>query len=407
MYPHSDQPEQQFVTLSGRITSESFINKCKQVGINPENVVYIFPGNDSHHGKEQNAPYTIKGGLNLAALAGELGRLNYPTLSLPTTFWDIKDKENQMVLAHKAVADLWRAIGYGMHLALPVREKGKVQLNAEKGEPILDEKGERALYSPNHFFTKSLDKTNCEPNFWGGIEKTPNTKLADYYLEQLNHLKTFLAQQAKAKEKEGTVIKFPHADFESAYIEGFEANQKVKEGKKPDDWFLPVFKRVIRATSKSATTPPIPTASLTPSLRGGSANSFVPNEPPLNLTQGETWKKIQEILNSNPHQSWQHEEIKANVFCITHDKEQFTIEKNKVSTATFTQNTFDKMAETLHAAGVKQTRIDAPDAIRAMMIEAAKKFNITIINAQQNPAVTRAKEDNHNQPPELRRRNSI
>ncbi|KTD32016.1 DUF5617 domain-containing protein [Legionella israelensis] len=165
--------------IDGQINIENYKQYCQNHKIKPENAVFIFPGNASHHTKESTL-FSIKSGGGLARAAAQIGREGYATLSLPTTNmekWE-KDKKQQEIV-QTAIADLYRAAGAGYHIILPVR--------FHENEDYFDEGlGAEQLY---------------EPNFWGGIQSVPNLLLARHYLEQLNLLNEFLDQD-EDKQKE-------------------------------------------------------------------------------------------------------------------------------------------------------------------------------------------------------------
>lgn len=165
-------------TKSATLTSGKFIfltefmdndnvyyqRKCKTEGIECEKTVFIFPGNSGHHTAHQTL-YGLKSGGGLAAAAQCLNRIKVPTLSLPTLF-DVNDA-NKNILAQHAIADLWKALGFGLNLALPVR--------VQSGKKYFDD----------------CFNDNYEPSFWGGILISSDKKLANYYLGELKRIKEF------------------------------------------------------------------------------------------------------------------------------------------------------------------------------------------------------------------------
>lgn len=188
--------------LQGRLNFESFTRFCKQYQIDPEKTVFIFPGNPSHHSANQTL-YSKKAGGGLAHVAYELGEHGIPTLSLPTTGMNGIEDDKSKLLAEHAVADLWRAVGFGLNIALPVRSQ-----------------------TNNQYFDNRLMNCNekLEPSFWGGIETISNKSLGNYYLEQLNLLSEFLKDGKSHSYQE-----FLH--------EGEVARSLMDSGQQPSAWF--------------------------------------------------------------------------------------------------------------------------------------------------------------------------
>lgn len=153
-----------------RITLNSYRKYCSENNI--KYPVFIFPGNRSHHSSNHNL-YSIKSGAGLASLAENIGRAGLPVLSLPTTSLSNYSNDSQsQAIAQKAVADLWKAVGKGYSLVIPVRNHKNAQ-----------------------YFSQPLAGTGLEPSFWGGVESTPNKSLADFYTAQLNILAQFINNQ--------------------------------------------------------------------------------------------------------------------------------------------------------------------------------------------------------------------
>ncbi len=195
--------QQKFLSIQGRITAESFQQSCIENGINPHQAVFIFPGNISHHGAYHTL-YSKKYGGGLGIPAGELGELGIAVLSIPTTGMSIVDNEKHIPpLAITAIADIWKAIGFGMSIVLPVRKPSGIK-----------------------FFINTFND-GTEPSFWGENERTPNVKLAEYYLKQLSFIQDFLQGEKQA----------PPEEFNDAFKLGREMQLQVSNNLTADAWF--------------------------------------------------------------------------------------------------------------------------------------------------------------------------
>lgn len=181
---------QQFELLDQNpITANSYIQKYGD-----RKTVFIFPGNTDHHGAGVTL-YSHKGGAGLAGVAAALGRKNVATLSLPTTGMN----SGNTAIGESAIADLWRAVGFGMTLVLPVR------------------KHTNKRYFSKPLTTKDLE-CEFEPSFWGGLEPTTNLKLANYYLSELQTLYDFC---------NGITQHLP-SDYKKFYAEGQNAKKALE-----------------------------------------------------------------------------------------------------------------------------------------------------------------------------------
>lgn len=161
----------------GRQDVDNFKTVCRSNGLDPKKVIFVFPGNPSHHGPHVT-PYTIKSGGGLAAVAQALGQAGYPTLSLPTTGMEHSSNDpNIEEIGKKAVDDLFKAVGEGFHIMIPVRKR-------------------------TEFFPRGLIAFNGkrEPSFWGAINKQANIPLAEYYLQQLELLAALIDANDEEKE---------------------------------------------------------------------------------------------------------------------------------------------------------------------------------------------------------------
>lgn len=195
-----------FIYVEGFIDLPTFQKKAKEQNLDPKKVVFLFPGNSGHHVKGTNL-YTIKGGGGLAIPAQNLGRLGYPVLSLPTTSmekWSSDSKQQQTV--KDALADLYRAVGAGYHLLLPVRS-----------------------HDDTTYFDSGLADTKdlLEPSFWGQNLKTPNKPLATHYIQELDKLAVFI----KLSEEER--LKAAQADSTNPFFEAYLDGLQMKED---DPW---------------------------------------------------------------------------------------------------------------------------------------------------------------------------
>lgn len=206
--------------MKGGVDNNTLKKLADKNSIAPKDLVLVFPGNPTHHG-DKHTLYSQKSGAGLADAAANWSAAHKPTLSLPTTnvgSWDADPKPNQ-AMVDGAVKDLYKALGAGKTLVLPVRDSG---LKADKG------KG-----SP--YFEKSLKGTNLEPKFWGGVEGTPNPQLANHYMDQLNHLRYFseLIDKQEKAEKGGE----PLSAEEQSELDQFKSNRSelwaaYQDGKK-------------------------------------------------------------------------------------------------------------------------------------------------------------------------------
>jgi hypothetical protein len=203
-------PLQKFLLLvDEKLNKNVFEKQCQLNHLEPNNTVFLFPGNVGHH--HHHTLYSIKSGAGLATVAEELGAAHYPTLSLPIVgLAGVND------IAKQAIADLWRAIGFSMSLALPVR-------NREKDET---------------YFDHGIDNENkFEPKFWGGVNRDPDQLLAQYYLQELIHIKNFIEATHK-QEAFSKLTEFPDLKaFKDAFDEGVHAKRMLEEQKTVSPWF--------------------------------------------------------------------------------------------------------------------------------------------------------------------------
>ena len=71
----------------GNVTVEEYENFCGKNKTSADKSVFLFPGNQSHHGAKHNL-YSVKSGGGLARVAGELGQKGLPVLrAYPESRW--------------------------------------------------------------------------------------------------------------------------------------------------------------------------------------------------------------------------------------------------------------------------------------------------------------------------------
>lgn len=161
------------IYFKGWANVPSYEKQCRDSGfdLNEKKVVFLFPGNSSHHGPHVTL-FSIKGGSQLATAALQIGSKGYPTLSLPTTSmgeWATDAKQQATV--QKAIEDLYQAFGAGYSFMLPSRD-----------------------HQDTEYFDHGLGVDELlEPAFWGGELKVANKPLANHYINALNKLSEFMA----------------------------------------------------------------------------------------------------------------------------------------------------------------------------------------------------------------------
>lgn len=199
--------------IKGFVDHETYETFCNRNNTTPENAVFIFPGNPSHHGPTHNL-YSKKSGGGIAAFTGSLGDKGLPVLSLPTTgMGDVSKDLRTAHLANSAVEDLWKAVGAGYQLVLPVR----------------DHKNKQYFKTP---LTPQSNKSSpVEPSFWGGIEKKSNKHLAEFYVNHLNRLVAFLA--VKDTPEEQSFLTELRESENGNLVEAYQKGQTMAEN---DPW---------------------------------------------------------------------------------------------------------------------------------------------------------------------------
>ncbi len=193
------------IYLSGIITVNLYRKTCQENQLPPERVVFLFPGNSGHHGADETL-FSIKKGAGLAQASAAIGNAGYPTLSLPTTGmeqWSNNALQQRIVKA--AIADLYRAIGAGYSLALPVRaHRNKVYFNA----------------GLKH-------NSDYEPSFWGGVQTADNLNLANHYTKALDQLADFIVLPEAGR------LELLSEDNNKDFLEAYNNGKGMREG---DPW---------------------------------------------------------------------------------------------------------------------------------------------------------------------------
>ncbi len=159
------------IQVEGFLDTPGFEKLCLDHQLDPKKVVFLFPGNASHH-EEGTTLFSVKSGGGLAHLARTNGQKGYPVLSLPTTTmeeWENNDWQKEIVTG--AIADLYRALGAGYYFMLPVRD-----------------------HASTYYFSEGLKSSagKKEPSFWGGIQRASNIALADHYQNELDYFQEFV-----------------------------------------------------------------------------------------------------------------------------------------------------------------------------------------------------------------------
>ena len=187
-----------FMYIQGRVDVRTYKELCKNNGYDSEEkkCIFIFPGNSSHHALGTTL-FSIKSGGGLAAASAAIGTAGYPTLSLPTTSmeeWSTNSRQQQIVRG--ALVDLYKAVGAGYQLILPVRE-----------------------HHDTRYFDHPLDADlQLELSFWGGIQAAANKPLANHYIKELHALSLFMSLLPEEQDKLARAE--PDNPFYQAYVQG-------------------------------------------------------------------------------------------------------------------------------------------------------------------------------------------
>ncbi len=216
-----------------RVSIQTYENFARANKFNPRKSVFLFPSNTGHHTKEHSL-YSRKSGGGLAGVAAELYEHEIPALGLPTT-----SMPSQMTLkqieqpsdfsercAKKAISDIWAAVGFGLDVVCPVRERR----------------------ADSQYFSEALTEDNKEARLWGNIEKTPNLALGDYYHEQLKliYSATHQDRENKKEDDDDPILSFMEANlgkidpsFKEAYQQGKMAAKQLQPqgGIVQNHWF--------------------------------------------------------------------------------------------------------------------------------------------------------------------------
>jgi hypothetical protein len=186
-------------THQGMLSAADYAEVCRHKGIDPSETVFLFPGNRSHHAPGITL-FSPKTGGGLARVAHDLGKLNYATLSLPTTTMEHwANDTNQQSVVQQAIEDLYRAAAAGFDFLLPARR-----------------------HQNTRYFDEALafEGGQLEPSFWGGIQASPNKPLANHYTQALNDLNAFLLlddEERLANARENL-----NSPFMEAYLQGLK-----------------------------------------------------------------------------------------------------------------------------------------------------------------------------------------
>lgn len=241
-----------FFLFEGDIDPQSYDHFF--LGYNIENTVFIFPGNEEHHGPDVSL-VSKKDGEGLAkATASIFDSQNknnscFPSLSFMNTYYNgstltfdlpksfndepinakyfgTLDKITKKVkgqitgkkipdICKNAVLDLWIAIGAGYDVCLPVRK------------------------FKNYFFSKPLKGTKkLEPSFGGDNNKVRQPKLYDFYRRHIEIMRSFLGKSDADQNQDSleTILEYEEdfsPEFKSLIIENFVNGKNNSKS----DWF--------------------------------------------------------------------------------------------------------------------------------------------------------------------------
>lgn len=138
-------------------------------GLKLEHPVLVWATNIKDHHPMNQGVSTVsltskKSGGGFGVLAGNCHKAGIPTLGLPSCQSSGGVGKVSKEQAEHAIKDLWKAIGGGYDLVIPVR-----------------------LHNNKTYFTTSINVNGkqAEPSLWGQNNTTQNTDIGDYYIEQL------------------------------------------------------------------------------------------------------------------------------------------------------------------------------------------------------------------------------
>lgn len=219
----SDAQLPHIITIDNpKITVEAYKQNLeeKAAGTDPHKSAFIFPGNDTH--AATNNIHGKKSGGGIAVVAGELGDANIGTLSLPTTIFnsgDFTEPNAYDNLAKSEMAKLWKAVGEGYTLVLPVRPSAK---NGNKYFLPADRENISGITGDN----------SLEPSFWGQnqTEYAKGTEtFHTFYCKELGDLQKFILawNQPGANKKQLLAnLEEQKPDFHKAFLAGVANNPK-------------------------------------------------------------------------------------------------------------------------------------------------------------------------------------
>lgn len=192
-------------------TVADYENSLKTLGIKPKNKpVFIFPGNTNAINTSAATLYSIKGDkAGLASVAKMIGEEEFATLSVPMTGisdrWEDNDREKALIT--KAIAELYRAVGHGCTLVLPVRNVNFVEGTTVFNDEVLP----LNIDGPPLFL---------EPAFGGGNQKNLNPALAKYYLKAFTDLYNFVSKNYDEKHHSNE-----RREIDPVFWDAFEAGR--------------------------------------------------------------------------------------------------------------------------------------------------------------------------------------
>jgi hypothetical protein len=208
--------------FDGKVDADSYKDFAESKGFDPRKSVFLFPSNTGHHTNVRSL-YSRKSGAGLAKAADELYEHEIPCLGLPTTGMPanitLKDIQGAsfppITYAKAALIDIWAALGFGLDLVCPVRERRQ---------------------NPQYFseaLTKG-DKGDKEASFWGQNEENPNLELADYYHAQLKLIHSATIYQPE-ENKEGdadrilSFLQKNQEEIDYTFINSYKSGKRAAE----------------------------------------------------------------------------------------------------------------------------------------------------------------------------------
>lgn len=196
--------------FQGNVDLASYQAKQADGTIEPKSA-FIFPGNHGHASQEF---LKANGGAGLAAPTAALNGAGIGTLSLPTVFTGSESKAELDAMVESEMAKLYKAVGMGYQLVLPVRAKK---------DDIFTDRDRAAVQA----ITGSKD---LEPSFWGGVLAKPDANTAELpkdYACALAKLQDFINDwndAANPNERRDLLIDVP-VKFQQAFLQGLKASK--------------------------------------------------------------------------------------------------------------------------------------------------------------------------------------